>query len=507
MKPRHIKLIIFIAAVGTVFQAQSQETTVIPTSLTIEQALDIAEDNNPTLKQRKLSFERTQLLLEAQKAALKSNFSLTLNPITYNKRRTYGTFYDNETQQFTGTWYTNETLQTGGTFVIQQPILLTDGTISLNNAFNWQDAYAGGGTSLGTSNRAFTNELYLQLSQPLFTYNRTKLTLKELEINNENASISYALQRLQLEQNITRQFYAVYYAQENLKISQEALKNEEQNYVIVKDKVEADMFRKEELFQAELSLANAKSAVESNVVLLENAKDDLKQTLGLSLSESIGVQAEIKAAEVAIDLGHAIENGLASRMELRQRELDIETAELRMIETKDLNKFKGNMSLSVGIAGDNERFRNIYDNPTLSPRVQVSFSVPLYDWGERKARINAQKASQTIAKLQNEDEKISVELEIRQTWRDLENLRTQISIAQKSIENAQLTYDLNLIRYREGELTGLQINQYQQQLSSAKLDYVQKLINYKQAVLNLKIMALYDYEKDQPIVPVRDLKN
>jgi outer membrane protein TolC len=474
-----------------------------PAPLTIEQALDIAEDNNPTMRQRKLSLERTQLLLIAQKAALKSNFSLTLNPINYSKRRQYQTFYDNAANEYIGQWYTNESFSTGGTFVIQQPILLTDGTISLNNAFTYQDSYAGGGNSTGSSNKAFSNELYLQLSQPLFTYNRTKQTLKQLEINNENAGISYALQRLQLEQNITSQFYNVYSAQEDLKISEEELKTAEQNYEIVKDKVEADMFRKEELYQAELSLANSRSSVERNTVSLENAKDALKQTLGMPLSEDISVKAEIKAAEVAIDMDHAIQNGLASRLELRQRELDLESAEMTMIETMDQNKFKGNLSLSVGIMGDHERFSNMYDNPTQSPRVQVSFSVPLFDWGERRARINAQKAQQTISKLQQQDEKISIELNIRQTWRSLENLRTQIGIAEKSIENAQQTYDLNLIRYREGELTGLQISQYQSQLSSAKSSYASTLISYKLAVLSLKILSLYDYEQNKPVVPVK----
>ncbi|MDR1815039.1 MAG: TolC family protein [Tannerella sp.] len=498
MKPRHIKLIIFIAAVGTVFQAQSQETTVIPTSLTIEQALDIAEDNNPTLKQRKLSYERTQFLLKAQLAALKSNFSLTLNPVSYNKTRQY--------DDYNVQWFTNETFSSGATFQVQQPILLTDGTISLTNTFGWQNTFAEkiGGSS---TNKAFSNNLSLQLSQPVFTYNRTKLQIKQLEINNENASIQYALQRLTLEQNITRQFYSVYTAQERLRISQEELKNEEQNYEIVKNKVEADMFRREELYQAEYSLATSRSSVESNQVDLDNAKDQLKQTLGMPLDEPINVKAEIVASEVAIDLEHAIQHGLASRLELRTRELEEELAELTMITTQDQNKFKGNVNLSVGIMGDNERMRNIYDNPTQNPRVQVSFSVPIFDWGERRARINAQKASQTIAKLESEDQKISIELEIRQTWRDLENLRLQIANNQKNIDNAQLTYDLNLIRYREGELTGLQISQYQAQLSSAKLTYLSSLIQYKQAVLNLKIMALYDYEKDQPIVPVRELKN
>jgi len=493
---RQLKLLFFLALLALSTKAQDTVTTLMPAALTIERALDIAEENNPTLRQRKLSYERTQLLLKAQLAALKSNFSLTLNPVDYNKTRVY--------DDFNVQWFTNETFSSGATFQVQQPILLTDGTISLVNTFGWQNTFAEKLTGNST-NRAFSNSLSLQLSQPVFTYNHTKLQIKQLEINNENASIQYALQRLTLEQNITDQFYSVYTAQERLRISQEELKNEEQNYEIVKNKVEADMFRKEELYQAEYSLATSRSSVESNQVSLDNAKDQLKQTLGMPLDEPISVQAEIVASEVAIDLDHAIQHGLASRLELRTRALNEELEELNMITTKDQNKFKGNINMSIGIMGDNERMSNIYDNPTQNPRVQISFSVPLFDWGERKARINAQKASQTIAKLESQDQKISVELGIRQTWRDLENLRLQIANNQKNIDNAQLTYDLNLIRYREGELTGLQISQYQQQLSTAKLTYLSSLIQYKQAVLNLKIMALYDYEKGQPIIPISEV--
>ena len=95
---------------------------------------------------------------------------------------------------------------------------------------------------------------------------------------------------------------------------------------------------------------------------------------------------------------------------------------------------------------------------------------------------------------------------MRQTWRRLENLRSQIDIAEKSVRNAQLTYDLNLTRYREGDLTGMEINQYQTQLSNRKIAYAQALINYKIELLNLKILTLYDFEKEEPIVPIREWK-
>jgi outer membrane protein TolC len=467
-------------------------------AITIEEALDIAEENNPTLIRSKLNLERYQLNLIAQRASLKSQFSLNLSPVSYSKTRRF----DNRLSQ----WYTNETLNSSGTFQVSQPILLTDGEISLINTFGWQDNQS---TVEGIDNRnkAFSNDLYLRLTQPIFTYNRRKMELQRIEFDYENAGISYALQRLNTERSITNQFYSVYMAQSNLEISREELENAKQSFDIIQNKVEADLSAKEELYQAELNLATAQSSVEERIVALENAKDELKQTLGLPLGENISVKAEITVSPIAVNLGQAVNSGLTSRMELRQREIDTELAELQMIQTKGLNEFKGDVSLSIGIIGDHEKFSNIYDNPTQNPRVSITFAVPIFDWGEKKARVKAQKTAQTIAKLDHENQKIDIELNIRQVWRRLENLRTQIDIAEKSVRNAQLTYDINLTRYREGDLTGMEISQFQTQLSNKKITYSQTLINYKIELLNLKILSLYDFEKDRPIVPVKEIGN
>ena len=102
--------------------------------LTLEQALETANENSPNIKRALLNLERSQQYLNAQRAALKSNFSLSLNPISYNQSRTFNDLISD--------WNTNETLNTGGTFTVSQPIKLTDGTISLNNSFGWQKSYS-----------------------------------------------------------------------------------------------------------------------------------------------------------------------------------------------------------------------------------------------------------------------------------------------------------------------------------------------------------------------------
>lgn len=465
-------------------------------ALTIEKAMDIAEKNSPGLRRSHMNLERYQQNLIAQRASLKSKFSLNLNPVDYNKNRRF----DNRLSQ----WYTNETFSTSGTFQVDQPILWTDGVISLINRFGWQDNNSDV-EGITNSNKAFSNDLYLQLSQPIFTYNKRKMELKQIEYDYENANISYALQRLNTEKQITDQFYSVYMNQRNLAISREELANAQQSYDIIKNKVEADLAAKDELFQAEVNLATAKSSVEERQVALENSKDQLKQTLGMNLDEDLTVFAEIEVKPVDVNVEQAIRHGLESRLELRQREIESEELGFEMIRTKALNEFKGDISISFGLIGDNRHLENIYQNPTQNPRVAISFTVPLFDWGEKKARIKAQKVAQKINELDFHEDKVDIELNIRQVWRSLENLRTQIKIAEQNVKNAQLTYDLNLTRYREGDITGMEISQFQTQLSNKKITYSQTLINYKIELLNLKILSLYDFEKNVPIVPMKDL--
>lgn len=488
--PLKRRLLVVVAFMGFAFTSQGQ----IP--LTIEKAMDIAEGNSPSLRRSIMNLERYKQNLIAQRASLKSRFSLNLNPIDYNKNRSF----DNRLSQ----WYTNESLNSSGTFQVDQPILWTDGTISLINRFGWQDNTSTIDNSKN-SDKAFSNNLYLQLSQPIFTYNKRKMELKQIEYDYENANISYALQRLNTEKDITDQFYSVYMAQSNLEINREELINAQQSYDIIKNKVEADLAVRDELFQAELNLATARSAVDEGKVNLENAKDKLKQTLGMQIDEEIIVFTEIDVKPVDVNLDQAISHGLGSRLELRQREIESKVLEFDMIKTKALNEFKGDVSLSFGLIGDNRNLGNIYNNPTQNPRVSISFTVPLFDWGEKKARIKAQRVAQQINELDYHEDKVGIELNIRQVWRSLENLRTQIKIAEQNVTNAKLTYDLNQTRYREGDITGMEMSQFQTQLSNKKMAYTQSLINYRIELLNLKILSLYDFDKNAPIVPMKDI--
>ena len=447
------------------------------------------------MKITRLNLIRSQENLNAQNAALKSNFSLTLNPIGYSQDRQFNDLISK--------WNSQKTTESFGVFTVSQPIVLTDARLSLMNRFGYTDSYS---EYTNATTKGFSNNLSLNLDQPLFTYNRTKLSLKELQLALENAQLNYAIQLLSLEKLVAQAFYSVYQQQQSLDIANQAYQNMQKSHEVSKNKVEAGISAKEEMFQAELNLATTRSDYENKQVALENAKDDFKILIGMSLYDDILVIPNIAVDTVAIDISFAIDQGLANRMELRQRKIDIETSQFDLIQTKALNEFKGNLGLSVGLFGDNNKFKDVYANPTDNESVSLSLTIPLWDWGERKSRIKATEASIETANINLESEKNDIILGVRKVYRNLLNLQNQIEIARQSVTNAQLTYDLNLERYKNGDLTGMDLNLFQNQLSEKQLTFTNSLISYKLELLNLKIQTLYDFENKKSVTPVMTLE-
>jgi outer membrane protein len=463
--------------------------------LTLDEAMKVAESNSPSIKKSRLNLVRSRENLNAQNAALRSNFSLSVNPISYSQNRTFNDLISK--------WNSTKTTESYGIFAVTQPILFTDARISLINRFGYTDSYS---EFSDITTKGFSNNLSLSLDQPLFTYNRTKLMLKELQLALENSQLNYAIQMLSLEKEVAQAFYYVWQQQQSLDIAEQAYKNMQQGYDVSRKKVDAGLSPREELFQAELNLATAKSDFENKQVLLENGKDEFKLLIGMSLYDDLIVLPDITTDKVQVDISFAIDQGLSNRMELRQRAIAVEYSQFDLIQTKALNEFKGNLGLSVGLFGDNEKLVDVYADPTDNEGVSLSLTIPLWDWGERKSRIKASQASIESEKIGLEEEQNNIILSIRQVCRNLLNLQNQIEIARQSVSNAQITYDLNLEKYRNGDLTGMDLNIYQNQLSEKQLSYTSSMISYKLELLNLKIQTLYDFENKKPVSTVKTIE-
>lgn len=463
--------------------------------LTLDKALNIAFQNSPALIQSKLNLEQRQLNLKAQDASLKSQFSLDVSPFSYSRNNIY--------DSYNSTWYTSENMGSSAKLGIRQPIRWTDGSVSLINDFSWQDA---SNKTEGGKNTSFTHNLSLQLNQPLFTYNRTKMQLKELEYSLETAQLSYAMQRLNIERNVTSQFYGVYQRQKDLMTAKEEYTNQKQNYDIIKNKVEAGLVAKEELYQAEVNLASSESSVYSQEISYENAKDNFKQLLGMALEEEVAVLPNTDIVSVDVNVNEAIKYALSQRMEIRQKEISLEQDVFAIIRAKAENEFKGDLNARVGMNALNGKIKDMYAQPTDNEQVGLSLSIPLFDWGAKKAKVKSAELAHESNQIDFDEEKKGIIIDVRQICRNLPVLIRQINIKKQSVGNAERTYDINLEKYRNGNLTGMELQQYQSQLTGARQSYTNALISYKLELLNLKIQTLWDFESNKTYLPVDLLK-
>ena len=461
--------------------------------LTIDRSMDIAVENSPEMQQTELMLVRSQERLNAQRARLKSQMSITLNPFDYEKTNRF----DSQTSE----WYLNESASTGGTFAINNRILPTDGELTLVNRFSYDYSYTESAFASDPLNKTFNNRLYLQYTQPIFTYNRTRMETETLELDYEASLIRYLLMRLSLERDVSVDFYAVYSNQMRLEIAREDLKNNEESYEIISNKVEGGLLALEELYQAEVNLATSRSGVFNGELTLANSLDQFKVLIGLSLDTTLMIAAEIIADTVPVNQELAINHALNHRMELREREIDLEKANFDLIVAKSTNEFAGSISASFGVQGNSEEFSNLFETPTNTPAIGLTFNIPIFDWGERKSEIRAAEASLQSTQISYEVEQTTIVMNIRSVVRNLKNLENQIGIQNKTVENAELTYDINLERYRNGDLTSMDLGLYQNQLSESKMALTNAIIDYKIELLNLKIQTLYDFEKQLPIIP------
>ena len=316
------------------------------------------------------------------------------------------------------------------------------------------------------------------------------MELKELEYSLENAKISYALQELNIEKNVTSSFYDVYQKQKDLNTAKDEYNNQKQNYEIIKNKVEAGLIAKEELYQAEVNLATSESSVYSAEINYENTKDNFKQLLGISLDEDIMVLPNTDIVTVDVNQEEAVKYALSQRMEIRQKQITLEEDVFSIIKAKAANEFKGSITARVGLDALGEKMNNMYDNPTDNEQIGVSLTIPIFDWGAKKARVKSSELAMESNQIGLDEQKKDITLEVRKICRNLPTLIRQIEIKKKSIENAEHTYEINLEKYRNGNLTGMELQQYQTQLTSAKQAYTNAIISYKLELLNLKIQTL-----------------
>lgn len=145
---RRVTLVLLLMA----FCVLTWEDMVAQQILTLSESIEIAQRSSRSIKKSMLNLYGNQRSLDAERLSLKSRFALDITPFDYNRNRSFNDLFS--------TWNTNEDYNSFALFSVRQPIVATDGTISLINRFGYRDNYS---EFQDIRTKTYSNNLYLQL--------------------------------------------------------------------------------------------------------------------------------------------------------------------------------------------------------------------------------------------------------------------------------------------------------------------------------------------------------
>jgi outer membrane protein TolC len=377
---------------------------------------------------------------------------------------------------------TNSTANLG----LEQPLHWTGGTISANTNFNYfndreRDFQSWNGTLLN-----------VQLNQPLFGFNQLRWDRQTEPLRYEESKREFVEQMESISQEAADRFFGVLEAQTRQQISSFNLSNNDTIYKIEQGRYNIGTTSQDKLLQVELQLLRSRQDLAQAKLDLENASLALRIYLGLSDSDQIALELPENIPQFSIDLEEALQYAKQNRaayLAFERRRLEAQ----RDVAQAKASRFQTSLIASYGLNNTAPNTSELYNDPQRQQQANITFSLPVIDWGRNKAMMRTAIANKKLNDYIITQEEVNFEQEIITQVRQFELLRLQLEITRKSDQVAQERYKVAQNRYLIGKIDITNLNIALTEKDDAKRGYIQALRSFWTAYYNLRRLTLYDF--------------
>ncbi len=452
---------------------------------TLEDIIDRAINQSPAAKQAETRKENRYWQYRFYKSNYSPQLRLNGNAPDYNRD-----FFSNRLDDGTIIFQSREQISTFMNLGIEQPILWTGGNVSINSNLNYFE-------DLDRTITQYNSTLFnIRLNQPLFGFNNLKWDRRTEPLRYEESKREFVEEQEFISRTAVDRFFSFLDAQISMQIASFNLANNDTIYKIEQGRYNIGSTSKDKLLQVELQLLRSKQEVAQAQLDLETARLQLRTYTGLNdindfqlvLPEEIP-QFEVNFSEA---IAHAQENR-ADFIAFERRKLEAE----REVAQARAQRFQTDFTASYGLNNASDNVDNLYLDPNNQQRFNVSFNIPLMDWGRNKARMRTALANQRLNDYVIAQDEQNFEQEILTLVRQFEMLRVQLEITKKSDEVAQERYTVAQNRYLIGKIDITNLNIALTEKDNAKRSYVNSLRAFWSAYFDLRRLTLYDFANEQ----------
>jgi outer membrane protein TolC len=467
--------------------------------ISLEECLQIAHKQSPALFEAQRKYEIARENAEANALSLRTKIDLTLNTPYY---------YDNTSQIFNPSTdlyqlYTQRVTQLGTAgqgLLITQPIEWTGGTLFVSGNLYRQTQVS----SIGPTITNYLGGATFTLSQPIFEANTMAITSHESDMALEDARAEYATQWASLNYSIKNFFYGLYQAEEQLQIQQDEVAASQSNFDIADNKFKAGLIAEVDKLQLEADLAAAQTDLFNNQRLCASAQRDLEIALGLPFSDSLSARLDtLPDVNVFIDRESAIRSALANREDVLAAHQAITLSEDNLALTGNKRTINASLVGSFGptIQQNALMLSQIGENPAINNTLTLLVTIPIFDWGEHAAEMDAAQSSIDLSQTSLSLKEQQVRQEVLNAIDQIEAAKKQVEVAKKSVTVAEKAYDLSRNRFDVGKITSQDLTLAQGRVTHARSSALSAEVAEHLALADLTQKTLFDYETGKPVVP------
>ena len=385
-------------------------------------------------------------------------------------------------------YVSSNNLQNGVGLQINQNITFTGGTLSVASDLSRIDQF-GMNKSLTWYSRPITVSYY----QPLFTYNQFKWDKKIEPKEYERGKRQYLETMESITVNAVYAYHNLLLAKVNNDISVSNFENSGNMLRIAKERLQLGTVTRAEYLQLELRMLNDSIAINESAVQVREAQMTLNSLLGYDESFEILPEIAGELPNIQMDYDLVMEKALSNSSFSLTNELSLLNAESNVAYAKASRGFSFALNARFGMSQTGPEFPQAYKNLLDQEVVGISFSIPLFDWGLGKGKVQKAKAAQEVVKAQVQQSENDYRRQMFTAVSQFNNQRQQCLVSHRAMLIAAERYDLTMHRFREGNATVTDLNMAQTENDSAQRQYISDLCNFWIFYYTLRQYTLYDF--------------
>ncbi|RME66375.1 MAG: TolC family protein, partial [Nitrospirae bacterium] len=276
-----------------------------------------------------------------------------------------------------------------------------------------------------------------------------------------------------------KRYLGVLEAEKLLEVAEGQRKAYEEHLADARAMYENGLVTKNDLLQAEVSLAEAEQERINAENLLRIKRAALNVILKSPPDEEITLVEAPSPMDIDISLEEAYKRATEARPELIALRHRIEALKLQKSAVK--RQFLPKLYL----AGGYEYQQNQYMVHEGNWSLVAGLKVELFSGGLRIAQINELDSAVREAEIEEQRLREEIKLQVKSAYLSLHSARHKLTVSEKAVAQAEENYRLHRLRYKEGVGTSTDVTDALVMLKAQKTNYYRALYDAKRAEAEL----------------------